>query len=49
MRKLKRNISANPSVYYEGRGGGATGAGAEIHLLLMEKTTVKKVIHLQPI
>jgi len=48
VRICKRNSSVDTKVSEEGGGGGAPGAGAEIPLQLMEQTTVRQAVSLQP-
>ncbi|GAB0178853.1 hypothetical protein GRJ2_000350600 [Grus japonensis] len=48
VRRRKRHSSADTKVNAEGGAGGAPGAGAEIPLQPLEKTTVKQAVPLQP-
>jgi len=48
VRRSERKNSADTKVIEEGGGGGAQNVGAEsLHLQLMMKTMVRKVVHLQ--
>ena len=48
VRTCKRNNPADPKVSAEGRGRDAPGAGAEIPLQPVGKTTVRQAVPLQP-
>ena len=48
MRICERNNSADTKVSEEGRGGGASGTGAEIPLQPVVKTMVRQAVPLQP-